>query len=286
MRPSSLAPLLIASLTLGTAASAVAQHQHSDDYAAAMRVAHAGEVPTPTPAALAQPAAPVTDEEVVYGIVDGKPVRGFLSRPAAGGKHLPSIVVVHEWWGLNDNIKSMARRLAGEGYVALAVDLFGGNVATSPDSAAKLYRYAMEHVPAGEANLAAAINYLKKTGASTIGSIGWCFGGHWSLRAAIVGGDDIKADVVYYGPPITGPAALGRIRAPVLGFYGGMDKSIPVDSVRAMERELRRLGKSVEILIYDDASHAFANPSGQSYNAKDAEDAWTRTIAFYKQHLK
>jgi carboxymethylenebutenolidase len=285
MRPSRLALLLLAPLALGTATPAVAQ-QHGDGYAAAMRVAHAHDVPTPSPAALAPPAAPVTDEEVVYGTVDGKPLRGFLSRPAAGGKHLPSVVVVHEWWGLNENIKSMARRLAGEGYVALAVDLFGGNVATSPDSAAKLYQYAMEHVPAGEANLAAAINYLKKTGASTIGSIGWCFGGHWSLRTAIVGGNDIKADVVYYGPPITDPAALGRIRAPMLGFYGGRDPNIPVDSVRAMERELRKLGKSVEIRIYDDASHAFANPSGQSYNAKDAEDAWTRTIAFYKQHLK
>jgi carboxymethylenebutenolidase len=284
MRRLRLALLLAVSFVLGFAVPAMAQHQHDD--ADAMKAAHAGDSPTPTPAARTAPAQPVTDEEVVYGIVEGKELRGFLARPAAGGKHLPSLVVVHEWWGLNDNIRAMARRLAGEGYVALAVDLFGGNVATTPDSATVLYRNAIQHIPAGEANLAAAINYLKQTGASSLGSIGWCFGGHWSLRAGLVGGSDIKADVVYYGPPITDPSQLARMKAPLLGFYGGRDRSIPVDTVRAMERELKTLGKSVEIRIYDDASHAFANPSGQSYNAKDAEDAWTQTIAFYKQHLK
>ncbi len=278
-------PTLAALLTLALAAPAAAQsHQH--DYAAEMRQAHAGERPVATPAALTPPAQEVVTEEVAYGgLVNGKPVKGFLARPAKGAKQLPAIVVVHEWWGINDNIRAMTKRLAGEGYTALAVDLFG-TTASTPDSAMVLYQTAMKNVAAGEQNLGAAIAYLKKQGAPKIGSVGWCFGGHWGLRTALVGGKDVNAVAVYYGPPITDPKQLARLQAPMLGLYGGKDPNIPVDSVRAMERALKQLGKAVEIKIYDDASHAFANPSGQAYNAAAAEDAWKRTVGFFQAHLK
>lgn len=272
-------------LSLAAALPAAAQsHQH--DYAAEMRVAHAGDRPVASPIARVAPAAPVVTEEVSYGgTVAGKPVKGFLARPAKGGKNLPAVVVVHEWWGLNDNIRDMTKRLAGEGYLALAVDLFGRTAAT-PDSAMMLYQTAMQDVSGGERNLAAAVAYLKRQAASRIGSVGWCFGGHWSLRTGLVGGKDVEAVVMYYGPPITDPKGLARLRASVLGLYGGKDQGIPVDSVRAMERAMKSLGRSVEIKVYDDASHAFANPSGKAYNAADAEDAWQRTLAFLQAHLK
>jgi carboxymethylenebutenolidase len=281
MRRSSLAVLL----SLASAAPVAAQsHQH--DYAAEMRRAHAGDAPVASPAARTAPAQPVITEEVTYGTVDGKPVKGFLARPAKDAKNLPGVVVVHEWWGLNDNIRDMTKRLAGEGYTALAVDLFGGKVATTPDSAMKLYQAAMEHIPSGERNVGAAVAYLKQRGATKIGSVGWCFGGHWSLRTGLVGGKDVHAVVVYYGPPITDRKELARLQAPLLGLYGGKDPNIPVDSVRAMERQLKALGKTVEIKIYPEASHAFANPSGQAYDPAAANDAWKRTVAFFQAHLK
>lgn len=268
------------------AAAAVPAAAQTTDYAQAMHREHAHDAPVASPAARVAPRAEIVTETVTYGTVDGRALTGFVARPKGGGKGRPGIVVVHEWWGLNDNIRQMAERLAGEGYVALAVDLFGGRVATTPDTALVLYRTAMQNVPAGEANVGAAIAWLRGQGASSIGSVGWCFGGHWSLRTGLVGGKDVQAVVVYYGAPITDAKELGRLKAPLLGLFGGLDQGIPVDSVRAMERQLTALGRTATIKVYDDASHAFANPSGKAYNAKDAEDAWQRTLAFFKANLR
>lgn len=270
--------------TVLAAPLAAQAQQPVNDYAAAMRHEHASDRPTPNASAVA-PAQDVVTEEVTYGTVDGKPVKGFIARPAKGGKNLPGIVVVHEWWGLNDNIKNQAKRLAGEGYVALAVDLFGGTVATAPDQAGKLYQAAMQNVPAGEANVAAAVKYLRANGARKVGSIGWCFGGHWSLRTGLAGGSDVQAVVVYYGAPIQDTKELDRLKAPLLGNFGTLDKGIPVDSVKAMEAKLKTLGKSATFYFYD-ANHAFANPSGQAYNAAAADEAWKRSTEFFAKHLK
>lgn len=277
-------------LLLGAAGamSVAAQSLHAQnqpDYAAAMHAAHAHETPTASPAALIAPRRDVVTETVTYGTVGGKAIKGFLAKPAAGGKPGPAIIMVHEWWGLNENIQAVAKRYAGEGYTVLAVDLFG-RVATSPDTAMVLYQTAMKNVTAGEQNLAAAIAYLKKAGATSIGSVGYCFGGHWSLRTGLVGGNDVKAVVIYYGAPITNPTEIARLKAPVLGLYGGKDTGIPVDSVRAMEKVLKAAGRSVSINVYADANHAFANPSGQAYNAKAADDAWLKSLAFFKTNLK
>lgn len=277
--------LLAAPVLSAQARPAQAQPAQSQpDYANAMRHEHAKDTPAPSPAARIAPRAEVESQTVVYGTVDGRQIKGFLTKPK-GAKGGPAIIMVHEWWGLNDNIQAVAKRYAGEGYTVLAVDLFG-RVATTPDSAMVLYQTAMKNVPGGEKNIAAAIGFLKAQGATAIGAVGYCFGGHWSLRTGLVGGNDIKAVVMYYGAPITNPTEIARLKAPVLGLFGGKDTGIPVDSVRAMEKVMKAAGRTVAINVYADANHAFANPTGQAYNAKAADDAWAKSLAFFRAQLK
>ena len=253
-----------------------------------MAAEHQHDRPAATPAATAAPAQPITAEEVVLGEVHGKPAHGYLARPQTppAGAHLPGLIVIHEWWGLNDNIKAATRRLAGEGYAALAVDLYDGKVADTPDGAKQLMGGVMANRDAAIAVLRAAHAFLKRQGAPKIGVIGWCFGGGWSLQTALEIPDGIDAAVVYYGQPEKDHARLERLRVPLLGLYGADDQSIPPAAVHEMEATLKQLGKSVEIHIYDGAGHAFANPSGTNYRPAAAEDAWQRTVAFFKQHLK
>ena len=262
---------------------------HADDAqkaAARMAQEHQHDKPAPTPAATQEPARPVSAEEVAYAQVGGKPVHGYLARPKEAKGNLPALVVIHEWWGLNDNIRSMTRRLAGEGYQALAVDLYGGATADNPDAAMKLMNGVMANRAPAADNLKQAVAWLKGKGATKIGVIGWCFGGGWSLQTALLAPNDVDATVIYYGHLETDPAKLGILKSPVIGFFGAEDKSIPVDGVHAFEAELKKQGKPVEVHVYDGAGHAFANPSGGSYRPEAARDAWTRTTAFFAKHLK
>jgi carboxymethylenebutenolidase len=277
-----LAALLTATVLLAACAS----NSGNDDYAERMAREHAEETPEASGAAAMAPRVEVAGEEVLYGTVDGKPLRGYLAHPVAGADTLPGILVIHEWWGLNDNIRAMARRLAGEGYAALAVDLYGGESAGDPQAARRLMQAAMQDRQAGIRNLAAAADFLRGRGAERLGTIGWCFGGGWSLQAALQLPEQVDAAVMFYGQPVTDPQELARLDAPLLGLFGGADRGIPVDTVRRMEAELEQLGKPATIHVYPDANHAFANPSGQSYDAAAAEDAWRRTTAFFAAHLK
>lgn len=246
---------------------------------------HQHDKPTATPAATAEPAQPVTAEEVSYGEVGGKPVRGYLARPKDAKGPLPGLIVIHEWWGLNDNVRAMTRRLAGEGYQALAVDLFGGAVADTPDAAMKQVNAVTQNrEPAGD-NLKDAYAFLESKGAKKIGVIGWCFGGGWSLGTAMLLPDKIDATVIYYGRVETDKEKLAPIKSPILGLFGGKDKGIPVEGVRAFEKALKELGKPAEIHIYENADHAFANASGGNYNPEAAKDSWAKTTAFLKKNL-
>jgi carboxymethylenebutenolidase len=248
---------------------------------------HQHDRPTATAAATTPPAQAVTGEEVVYAQVGGQPVRGYLARPKGAKAALPGLLVIHEWWGLNDNIRRMADRLAGEGYTALAVDLYGGQSADTPEKAQALMGTVLKNTQPAEDNLKQAYNFLEtRQKAPRIGVIGWCFGGGWSLQTALLFPEKVDAAVIYYGHLVDDKAKLAPLKMPILGFFGGKDQSIPVASVRSFEKTLKDLGKSVEIHVYDDASHAFANASGGSYNPKAAEDSWKRTTAFFKAHLK
>ncbi len=253
---------------------------------ARMAQEHQHDKPVATAAATQEPAQPVTVEEVTYGEVGGKPVRGFLARPQSATGALPGLIVIHEWWGLNDNIRAMTRRLAGEGYLALAVDLYGGQKGDNPEAATKLMNAVLQNRPTAEENLKRAAGYLERRGATKLGVIGWCFGGGWSLATALLLPDKIDAAVIYYGYLETDPAKLAVLKAPILGFFGAEDGSIPVAKVKEFESALKKLGKPVEIKIYDGAGHAFANPSGGNHRPEAAKDAWQRTTAFLARALK
>jgi len=261
---------------------------HADERSAMDRMAqeHAHDKPAPSEAALQEPAQPVDAQEVIYGEVGGKPVHGYLAKPKTARGPLPGLIVIQEWWGLNDNIRAMTRRLAGEGYQALAVDLYGGEKADTPDAAMKLMNAVMQNRPAAEENLKHAAAYLERQGVTKLGVIGWCFGGGWSLATALLTPDKIKATVIYYGHLETDPAKLAALKSPITGFFGADDKSIPVATVKEFESAMRKLGKPVEIKIYDGAGHAFANPSGGNYRPAAAKDAWERTAAFLAKYLK
>lgn len=252
-----------------------------------MAAEHQDDAPVPSPAVAAEPATPVTASEVVYATVDGREVTGYLARPETAEGDLPGILLIHEWWGLNDNIRAVARQLAGEGYLALAVDLYGGESASDPEGARALMGRVRESPEPARENLRQAHAYMKgELGATRIGTIGWCFGGGWSLNAALLLPGEIDATVIYYGHVTTDRDELATITAPILGLFGSEDGAIPVDSVREFESALHELGKDARIHVYPGADHAFANPSGTRYNAEAATDAWAKTLAFFVETLK
>jgi carboxymethylenebutenolidase len=273
-------------LTLALIATASLSPLFAQDIVTRMEDEHQGDTPIESPAAATSPAQPIVGAEVAYATIGGQKISGYLARPE-GRKANAAILVIQEWWGLNDNIRKMADRLAGEGYVALAVDLYEGEVAETRDQAAGLMRKSMEREEALEENLQQAYNYLTTVaGASKVGVIGWCFGGGWSLRTAMMMGDRIDAAVIYYGRLITDSEKLSSISAPILGIFGELDGGIPVETVREFEAALEALRHDAAIHVYPDADHAFANPSGTRYNEEAATDAWAKTLSFFDQYLR
>jgi carboxymethylenebutenolidase len=257
------------------------------DYMAAMAAMHHDEQPTPTPAAVEKPAQPVTGAEVVYATVGGKQVKGYLSRPSGAKGPLPAIIVIHEWWGLNDNIRRTADRLAGEGYETLAVDLYGGQSAQSSDDAKKLMMTVFNDPASAKDNLSQAYGYLHDhEHARKMGVIGWCFGGGWSLQTALLFPDKLDAAVMYYGQPELDVAQLKTLRMPLIGFFGEKDQGITVADVQKFQEALKSAKVDAEIHEYPDAGHAFANPSGERYQPEAAKDSWERTVKFFKAHLQ
>lgn len=274
--------LLFAALFLAACADRDAE------YTDAMAEQHDGEAPAATPITDHTPGPDVTTSSPVYARFESGDITGFLARPVGSeGTELPGLVVIHEWWGLNENIQEMTRRLAEQGYVALAVDLYGGAVAEDSERAQELMRGAMGEAEVSTENLRQAVAYLQaQENVGGVGVIGWCFGGGWSLRTALAMPDEIDAAVIYYGQLETDRDRLDALDMPILGIFGAEDEGIPVEQVRAFEEALDELGKDAEIHVYEGADHAFANPSGERYDAEAAEDAWAKTLAFLDEHLK
>jgi len=211
--------------------------------------------------------------------------QGVLYLPQGTGPH-PALVVIHEWWGLNDWIKQEAAGYAAKGYVALAVDLYRGKVANDPEMAHELSRGLPQDQ--GVQDLVAAFTYLqtrKDVKANRIGAVGWCMGGGYALQLAIAE-PALKAVAINYGALATDKAALAKIHAAVLGNFGGKDQGIPPDAVHAFEAAMQSLGKPVDAKIYPLAGHAFENPNNKSgYRADDASDALARIDQFFAAQL-
>ncbi len=226
---------------------------------------------------------PSKDETITVNVNYFDGAIGFLARPSEEGNY-PVVIMIHEWWGLNDNIKDMARQLATEGYVVLAVDLHNGEVATTPEKARELVS-SLDNEKA-VANMKAAAVYLKEQqGATKLASLGWCFGGGQSLQFAL-SGEQLDATVIYYGSLVTDQSRLDTIQWPVLGIFGDKDTSIPVDAVNEFDSTLDTLGIENEVYIYEGVGHAFANPSGMNYAPDQTKDAWKKTTQFLDKHLK
>lgn len=269
---------------------------------AAMLAQHEGDRPDPSPLAALAPRQPVSAETVTYTTLTDstgaeQAVQGYLARPQDQDP-VAALVVIHEWWGLNDNIRAMTDRLAGEGYLALAVDLYNGATADAPEVARTLVDGVAANPAAAKTNLQGAYDYLLAQMTSLnpalaaqgteakVGSIGWCFGGAWSLQTALLLPTELDAAVIYYGRLETDPQVLEPLQVPILGLFGGQDKSPDPATVTAFELALQGLGKTIEVHTYPEADHAFANPSGTRYNAAAATDAWQKTVAFLQQHLQ
>lgn len=213
-------------------------------------------------------------------------VSAYLSAPE-GSQKKPGLVVIQEWWGLNDFIRGKSDEFAGKGYVALAVDLYRGKVATDPDTAHQL----MRGLPEDRAirDLKAAFDYLRSrddVDATRIGSIGWCMGGGYSLALALAE-PKLAGTVMNYGRLVTDDAAIKGLAVPLLGNFGGQDKGIPPESVREFEAKAKAAGKTVDFKIYPDAGHGFASSKDPgTFRAADAKDADARTDAFFAKVLK
>lgn len=229
----------------------------------------------------------VTAETVTYATVGDNEITGYLAKPANAEGDLPGIIVIHEWWGLNDNIRMMARKLAAEGYTALAVDLYNGDVAEKPDQARQYAGRVSQNESSARKNLMQAHTYLvNQHNAPRTGVIGWCFGGGWSLQTALALPGEIDATVIYYGRLETDPGTLEKLQMPVLGIFGSEDRGIPPSTVNEFEAALNEAGVENSIHIYEGANHAFANPSGSRYMKEAADDAWEKTVAFFEDNLK
>lgn len=223
--------------------------------------------------------------EMVEFESNGDVARGYISVPASGRG--PGVVVIQEWWGLVPHIEDVADRFAAEGFVALAPDLYHGDVARSPDEAGKLMM-ALD-IERAEKDLRGAILYLlnqESTVGYQIGTIGFCMGGALSLYAASKN-PQVGACVVFYGIHPKVKPDLHNLRAPVLGIFAENDKSVPPEAVRELEAKLKERGKASSMHIYPGTDHAFFNDTRpEVYDAEASADAWQRTIEFFRTNLQ
>ncbi len=220
-------------------------------------------------------------ETVTMTTEDGRTVKAALAVPDQTPQ--PAVLLVHEWWGLNDQIKAVAAELARQGDLALAIDLYGGRVATTPEAA----RASMQGVDqkAAQDTVRSWAQWLKADakGTGKVGTIGWCFGGGWSLMTGIL--EPVDATVVYYGKVDRTAQQLGRLKGPVLGHFATRDRWINRDMVGKFEAAMKAAGKAYASHWYE-ADHAFANPTGARYDKADARLAWRRTLEFLDDNLR
>ena len=244
---------------------------------------HKHDSPITTKAAMRAPESDTRSSEVIYGQTGEQQHKGYLSQPE-NKKVKSGLIVIHEWWGLNEDIHLMADQLAGLGYHSLAVDLYDGKSADGVREAFQLSTGLSKNEDAALANLKEAYDYLTdELGVEKVGIIGWCLGGKWSLRGSLLLPNEIDATVIYYGSLIDDRAKLATLEMPIIGFIGTKDR-LHKQFIQ-FDEDLKALNKDYSVHVYEGAKHAFANASGMAYEAEAAEDSWEKTVAFLANHL-
>jgi carboxymethylenebutenolidase len=219
--------------------------------------------------------------------------QGYLVYPVSTNdsqRKLPAVVMIHEWWGLNQNIKDMANLLAKNGFVVLAADLYHGKAIDNTQLAMDLVQAARDNQNSSTANLQAAVKYLSSApnvDNKKIVSLGWCFGGGQSLQLALNSQEHpLAATILYYGTPlVTDNESISKIKWPVLGIFGYKDETISIAEINQFKSSLNESGIKNEIHVYSGVGHAFANPSGDSYAPEETADTWQRTLSFLKKYV-
>jgi carboxymethylenebutenolidase len=217
---------------------------------------------------------------------NGNEAHGYLATPPSGSG--PGLVVIQEWWGLDDHMADMVDRFAAEGFVALAPDLFGGTVAHDSDEAGRL----LQELPVDRAarDLAGAVDFLLGNDAvtsSTVGTVGYCMGGGFVLLLAANEGDRIGAAVPFYGVGPGVPDTYRSVTAPIQGHYGEQDQMYPVAEARKQEQQIREESQGSVEFFYYPAGHAFHNDKDKlgTYDKASAELAWNRTLEFLRANV-
>ncbi len=235
---------------------------------------------------LAAPSKSAPPDTAFVRIGSGAAATGaFVAYPPGGGSG-PGIVLAHEWWGLNKQIRGLARRLARDGgYVVIVPDLYHGKVADDPEQAHVLSR-ALE-MPAADAVLAAATTQLRGDPRvkGRLGVMGLCMGGSIALDYAMHE-PGLAAVVMFYGGPDEDPAHLAKLTAPVLAHFGAEDDGIPAERVARFQAAMKQAGRSLQVYTYAGAGHAFMNDSRPSYRPDAARQAWARTLDFLQRRLR
>lgn len=221
--------------------------------------------------------------QMVEFAANGDKAPGYLARPEGNG---PGVVVIQEWWGLNAHVKDVAERFAKAGFVALAPDLYRGQVATEPDEARKL---AMElQYPQAQKDMQGAVDYLLAQSfvqPKNVGMVGFCMGGRLTGLMSF-NGKNISASVAFYGVTALSDEDAAKVSSPLLSIYGETDQGYAPEMIRENERKLTAAGKPHETIVYPGAPHAFFNDSRPHiYKPDAAEDAWEKTLAWFRRYL-
>lgn len=214
---------------------------------------------------------------------NGGTANGYLSLPES--KKGKPVILLQEWWGLVDHIKDVADRLAKEGFVVLAPDLYHGEATNNPTDAQKL-AMAME-IAQVEKDVRGCVDYLLSSGyssAESVGIVGFCMGGALSLYSACLN-PQINACVVFYGIRKDVENKFDQLKAKVIGFFGELDKGIPVERVREVESELKKKDSTATFTVFPGAQHAFFNDTRPAYNPEAAEEAWSKMLPFFNTNI-
>ncbi len=227
------------------------------------------------------------EEKITTANIDKENFQGYLAKPSDNETH-PGVVMIHEWWGLNEGIKYMADILASKGYSVFAIDLYNGSVAETSGKASQLSGQVRNNLDANVQKMVDATQWLKNkeyVDEEKVASLGWCFGGGMSLQLAL-SEEPLAGTVIYYGTLTDNKTELEKIDWPVLGIFAEEDGHITPEMVRNFNQSMTELGKQKSLHIYPGVDHAFANPSGDAWAPNATKDAWDKTLDFLAENLK